>query len=352
MNASIIANKGFVAQFATEVNAQGQQYLASSIISTWSAMSNVCQIIGQVTISFICARFGRKIGMYTLWFILMISVLIETVARNWHHWVAAKMFAGLGVGCLQAVVLGYITEVAPIRIRGSCLMLYSFWWTIGSFCTNIALTVMNAKEPYNWLTPIYTQWGQIGLMLAIYVFLPESPAWCVSVGREESAKKWLTFLNRGVKDFDLEHQYQLLVLNLEHERAVAAEQRSESWWSIFKGTDGRRTLTAAWTITGQQFLGLALFSTYGTYFFQQAGLADPFQVKCITVSLQIVTVVAAVFGVDKFGRRMMACCATTTMWVACVVVGIIGVAPTSSGTIPVFILFACIWSKLNPVKIR
>lgn len=345
MQASIIANKGFVEQFATAINEEGEKYLASNIIASWSAAQNVGQVIGQTGISFVIARFGRKTAMYTLWVILMSSVLAESLARNWQVWFVAKMLAGTGVGCLQATLLGYLSEISPVRIRGGVLMLYSFWWTLGSFCTHVALQSLNRHNPYNWLIPVYTQWGHIGIMAIIYLILPESPSWCATVGKDEQAKKSLRFIYYGAKDFDIDYHYQLLVMNFEHERALAVEQRNESWLAIFKGTDGRRTITAMWTIVAQQFLGLALFGSFGTYFFQQAGLDDPFKIKAITTSLQIVVVIAAVFGVDRFGRRLMACCATTLMWISCLIVGILGVAPTSSATTPVFVLFACFWSE-------
>ncbi|QGI71293.1 hypothetical protein CEK26_003630 [Fusarium fujikuroi] len=344
MQASIIANKGFVQQFATAVNEEGEKFLASNIIATWSAGQNVGQVLGQIGISFVVARFGRKISMYTLWTILMSSVLAESLARAWPVWFGAKMLAGTGVGCLQATLLGYITEVSPTRVRGGMLMLYSFWWTLGSFCTHVALQRLNKTDPFNWLTPVYTQWGHIGVMAVIYVLLPESPSWCVTVGQEERAKKSIRFIYRGVENFDVNRHYELLALNVEHEKALAAEQRNESWMAIFKGTDGRRTITAMWTIVAQQFLGLALFGSFGTYFFQQAGLADPFQIKAITTSLQIIVVILAVFGVDKFGRRRMACCATSLMWISCLLVGIIGVAPQSGASTSVFVLFACFWN--------
>lgn len=345
MQASIIANKGFVRQFATQMTDEGEPYLASNIIASWSAAQNVGQVLGQISISFVVARFGRKIAMYTLWTIIASSVLAESLARNWQIWFVAKMLAGFGVGCLQATLLGYLSEISPVRIRGGVLMLYSFWWTLGSFCTHVALQSLNRSDPYNWLIPVYTQWAHVGIMGIIYLVLPESPAWCATKGKEALAKKSIRFLYRGAKDFNVDHHYELIVLNVEHEKALAIEQKNESWLAIFKGTDGRRTITALWVIVAQQFLGLALFGSFGTYFFQQAGLKDPFQVKAITTSLQIVVVVAAVFGVDKFGRRLMACCATTLMCVSCLIVGIIGVAPQSSGTTPAFIVFACFWSK-------
>ncbi|EWG51564.1 hypothetical protein FVEG_10492 [Fusarium verticillioides 7600] len=329
VQASIIANKGFIQQFATAVNEESEKFLASNIIATWSAGQNVGQVLDF---------------MYTLWAILMSSVLAESLARTWPVWFGAKMLAGTGVGYLQATLLGCITEVSPTRVRGGMLMLYSFWWTLGSFCTHVVLQRLNKTDPFNRQTPVYTQWGHIVVTAIIYVLLHESPSWCVTVGQEERAKKSIRFIYRGVENFHVDRHYELLVLNVEHEKALAVEQRNESWLAIFKGTDSRRTITAMWTIVAQQFLGLALFGSFGIYFFQQAGLADPFQIKAITKSLQLIVVILAVFGIDKFGRRRMAYCATSLMWISCLIVGIIGVAPQSGASTYVFVLSACFWN--------
>lgn len=69
----------------------------------------------------------------------------------------------------------YIAEIAPINVRGSMIFLYNIWWSSGSLFASVALQVLNTSQPYNYKLPIYTQWGQIGLMLIIYLYLPESP---------------------------------------------------------------------------------------------------------------------------------------------------------------------------------
>ncbi|KAJ0314220.1 hypothetical protein Brms1b_007094 [Colletotrichum noveboracense] len=262
MNAGIVANKGFVRQFATLSDPTGKPYLDAPILSGWSSIMSVGQVIGMTTIPFVSSRLGRKAAMYTLWVVLASSVLAESLARSWPVWLVGKLLAGIGVGCLQSTLPIYIAEVAPVRIRGGLLMCYSFWWTVGTFCAHVALQSLNKKDAYNYLKPIYTQWAQIGLMLLIFVFLPESPAWCVTSGHEERAKKCLVWLNRGVQDFNLEQQYQALLMTLEHERAVAAAQRREKWHAIFRGTDGIRTLVSLWTNMSQQFIGLTLFATF------------------------------------------------------------------------------------------
>lgn len=114
------------------------------------------------------------------------------------------------------------------------------------------------------------------MILIIYIFIPESPAWCVSRGKVERAKKALHQLHWDVVDYDVEQQYQVLVLAVEHEAEVAKTMRTEKWYVIFIRIDGKRTLTALWTLLTQQFIGLTLFATFSSYFFQQAGIENPF----------------------------------------------------------------------------
>lgn len=344
MNSGIVANQGFIHQFATDINAAGEHVLASPVLAGWSSIQSVGQIVGMVALSFVSSHFGRKVAMYTYWLILATSIIAESLARSWQVWLVGKLLAGIGIGCMQSTLPTYISEVAPVRIRGGLLMLYSLWWTVGTFFAYIAMQTMNKQHPNEYLTPIYTQWAQIGLMLIIYLFLPESPPWCVTRGYTARAKKALKALNYGVKGYDVDQQLEVLVMAAEHERAVAIEQKREHWYAIFRGVDGLRTIIALWTNLTQQFIGLTLFSTFGTYFFQQAGLADPFMIKCITSSINIATTIVVVFVADTVGRRRIACYATSTMWLSCVAIGILGVVRQVKATDYLLVLFACFWS--------
>ncbi|EAT78272.2 hypothetical protein SNOG_14401 [Parastagonospora nodorum SN15] len=328
INSSIIANQGFVNKFATAYDPLGKPYLESPIISGFGTIQSVGQIIGMVTLPFISSRFGRKWALYTLWFILACSILTESLATAWPHWLVAKLLSGIGVGCMQTTLPTYISEVAPNRIRGGLLMCYSLWFSLGQFFAIIALQRMNTLSPLNFRTAILTQWAQIGLMAIIYLLIPESPSWCVSVGNSTRAKRELKKLNRGVKDFNLEQNYQALVLVAEHEKAVAIEQKRENWYAIFQGVNGVRTLAASWALVSQQLVGLTLFGTYGTYFFQQAGLKDPFAITCITSSLMIATAIVVIFLADPLGRRWIGCGGVTLSWLCCLVIGILGVTKT------------------------
>jgi predicted MFS family arabinose efflux permease len=94
MNGSIVANQGFINQFATVRNAKGDLYLESPVLGGWSSIMSVGQIIGMTTLPFLTTRFGRKPAMYTYWLILALSVMTESLARSWPHWLIGKLLAG------------------------------------------------------------------------------------------------------------------------------------------------------------------------------------------------------------------------------------------------------------------
>ncbi|KAH7030575.1 putative transporter [Microdochium trichocladiopsis] len=324
INSGIIANAGFVHRFATETDATGGPALSSPVLSGWGSTMSVGQVLGMLSLSFVSARVGRKPAMYALWGLLVASVIVECVAWAWPHWLVAKLFAGVGIGGIQTII--------P-----------TFWWSIGGVMGTLALQRLNAQNALDYLTPIYTQWAQIGIMGIIYLVVPESPAWYVSVGKVDQAQKALERLNGKVAGYDAARETEALALMAEHERALAVEQRREHWYAIFQGVDGKRTLTTLWTITSQQFIGLTLFGTFGTYFFQQAGLQEPFTITLINASIGLGTVLLTVLAVDSIGRRNLACAGTTVCWLACVAIGVVGVAPTSAASTYVFVAFTCVW---------
>ncbi|KAM5346315.1 hypothetical protein ACJ41O_009320 [Fusarium nematophilum] len=341
---NLVANKGFVEKFGNQYDANGNRMLSSAVMSTWGLVGSVGQIIGMLCLPFLTNQFGRKVSMYFYWLLIALGTLVECVAPDYKVWYLSKILGGIGVGCMQTTIPGYITEVAPVRARGVFLTGYSLWWVVGQFFAPVALQVMNKQDPYDYLTPIYTQWSQVGLMLIIYLFVPESPAWCVNRGKTEQAKKALRFINKGVEGFDVEHAYNLVLINLEHEKQVAVEQRSESWWAIFKGVDGKRTLCACINPLSGGFIGLAVFFTYGSYFFQQVGMDDPFMITCITSGINIAASIVIVFVSDVIGRRPLAFYGTTLCIICNVGVGILGVVPTGKASNVLLVLFSCLWN--------
>lgn len=48
----------------------------------------------------------------------------------------------------------------------------------------------------------------------------------------------LAKFNQGVENYDVDYQYQILIKVVEHEQEVAAIQKREKWYNIFRGVNG------------------------------------------------------------------------------------------------------------------
>jgi hypothetical protein len=82
----------------------------------------------------------------------------------------------------------------------------SSWFVIGQLFASVALNRLNATDPYDFRTPIYTQWAMVGIAGIIFVLIPESPWWLIGKDRFEKAEKVLTMCNGRVEGYDTHQQ--------------------------------------------------------------------------------------------------------------------------------------------------
>lgn len=75
---------------------------------------------------------------------------------------------------------------------------------------------------------------------------------------------------------------------------------------MFKGTDLRRTLLCVGAIVSHAASGIWFIISYGTFFFQMAGIKKPFQTSILSTMMGFIGVLVGMFFMQKvFGRRWM-----------------------------------------------
>lgn len=108
-----------------------------------------------------------------------------------------------------------------------------------------------------------------GIMIVIYVFIPESPYWYATHGYHEKGRAVIERLNGGVDGYDVDFHYGIVQRTVELEMIAAKELHGEKkpFWKdvwdtreIFKGVNGFRTLVAFMPAAVQQLTGLAVVS--------------------------------------------------------------------------------------------
>lgn len=188
-------------------------------------------------------------------------------------------------------------------------------------------------------------WAPIGLMILFWVFVPESPWFHARHGNKEKALKAMKQLYGGVQGYDYEEEYGIIERTIAHEREVL--QETPSVVHVFKGLNLKRTVTVMVLAISQQLAGLAIISTYSTYFFSLAGLADPFLGSVILSCCNLLAVLLWSLSTDKLGRRtIINTCETAICVILFVVGGLYWTGATtgnaSAGT--ALLVICCFWT--------
>ncbi|KAL4878200.1 MFS general substrate transporter [Aspergillus karnatakaensis] len=356
LNGNVIANKGFIRHIG-HLDGEGEYVLNANHTSLWGAMQSLGQLVAMIGISPVSDAIGRKMTMYVLWVILAASIGLETAVRDWKDWTAAKIMAGIGVGALQATLPVYIAEWSPNNIRGAMVLTYGVWNTIGKFLAPLVLLVCEKQDEMEFKIPILTQWAFLGLMLPIFMWLPETAQYYAERDLDDRGKKTLCRINGNVPGYDVDNEYAVIKNNildqrrlrqdLGEDKEVGWKQMLKSYVECLKGVNAKRTLGAAAPACAQQLTGLSFLKTYSSLFFRQAGFADPFLITTILMILALVSSLALMFGTDKFGRRFIVFLSCIICSLALFVVAIIGLFDSTTALQNFCIFTACVWSIFN-----
>ncbi|THZ27107.1 general substrate transporter [Aureobasidium pullulans] len=291
----------------------GTKIIKGKYVSAWGGIQSAGQTIGQI------------IALYVIWVVLVV------------------LFAGMGVGMLQSTLPLYLAEISPTQLKGLFINAYTFWFVLGQLFASVALNRLHISAPYDFRTPIYSQWTMIGVSAIIFVFLPETPWYLVSKGKLDQAKKVLTKMHGRKQGYDSQEQVDLMMSTIASERA-AAEQNSELGpWAVFQGKNLLRFIIAAWPKITQQLVGLTVFNTYATYFFQKAGNKDPFLVTLILSCVQLISMIMTAVSTDKLGRRPLTVYPYAITVLSLLSLGIVGCFDYSKPALSsLLIFFACL----------
>jgi MFS family permease len=74
---------------------------------------------------------GRRTTIIAGCVVFIIGVILQTVSKSLGLLVAGRLIAGFGVGFVSAIIILYMSEIAPKKVRGALVSGYQFCITIG-----------------------------------------------------------------------------------------------------------------------------------------------------------------------------------------------------------------------------
>lgn len=182
---------------------------------------------------------GRRTTVILGCAIFIVGVVLQTASAGLGLIVAGRLVAGLGVGFVSAVIILYMSEIAPRKIRGAIVSGYQFCVCVGlllASCINYG--TQNRKDSGSYRIPIGLQmvWA---LILAIGLFfLPESPRYFVRKGQlDQAAMALARARDQPVESSFIQDELTEIVANHEHEMSVVPQGNYfTAWANCFRGS--------------------------------------------------------------------------------------------------------------------
>jgi SP family sugar:H+ symporter-like MFS transporter len=268
---------------------------------------------------------------------------MQTAATAVPLFTAGRTVAGLGVGLISVLIPLYQSECSPKWIRGTIVSAYQFFLTFGLL---LAAVVNNATHARNdsgsYRIPVIIQalWAVI-LAVGIF-FLPETPRYFVKKGEMEKAAHSLSRLRKLPADSQsIKDELAEIVANHEFELSLG----ESGWKDVFQnaGRQRRRLLTGCAIMAGSQLTGINFVFYYGTQFFKNSGIKNPFLIGLTTNLVNVISTIPGLWLVEKWGRRPILLFGAIGMTFCEFIVAIVGVTTESDIANKVLIAFVCFY---------
>ncbi|KAG8818549.1 hypothetical protein FRC17_010793, partial [Serendipita sp. 399] len=237
------------------------------------------------------------------------GVVLQAMATGVVHFVASRILVGIGLCFATNSAPLLVTELAYPTQRAPITAMYNSSWYIGSIFsawTTYATLKTLTGSTWAWRIPSILQACPSLVQCILIWFVPESPRWLVSKGRDGEAIAVLAKYHANNRERDplVYFTYGQIREALSIEREVS---KSSSYLQLFKTPGNLRRMRIVLAIGFfSQWSGNGLVSYYIKQVFAGVGVTDASTVSLINGALQIwnffVAITAALL-VDKIGRR-------------------------------------------------
>jgi len=328
-----------------------QQSLVTSILSAGTFFGAI--IAGDVA-DFV----GRRTTIIAGCVVFSVGCILETASTTIAVMSVGRVICGLGVGFISAIIILYMSEIAPKKVRGALVAGYQFCITIGILLADcVVYATQNRLDSGSYRIPVAVQFLWAIILGFGLFFLPESPRYFVKKGRLDKAATALA----SVRGQPLESEYiqdelAEIIANREYEMQVIPQTSYVGGWTnCFKGglsngsSNLRRTLLGIGLQAMQQLTGINFIFYFGTVFFTQLGtIKNPFLIELITALVNVCSTPISFYIVERLGRRTILIYGALSMVIMQLIVGIVGdtagkTSNHNSAAVSAMIAFICLF---------
>lgn len=250
---------------------------------------------------------GRRNTMMIAALLFLIGALVQGTAESHLIFVIARIVGGMAVGAASVLSPAYISEVAPASIRGRLTTVQQIMIITGltaAFLVNYVLAASAGESTAtHWLGIEAWRWMYLmqSLPAAVFLialfFIPESPRYLVSKGREVQATSVLTKLFGS----------EVASAKLDEIRATFSVDHRPRLSDIKAPGGGIRKVVWAGIMLAvfQQLVGINVIFYYGATLWQLAGFTEDqsLLINIVSGAVSIAACIVTIAVIDKIGRK-------------------------------------------------
>ena len=327
-----------------------QHFGLDAALKGWAAGSALVGCVAGVLVAGpLCDRAGRKVALLVAAVLFLVSAIGTAIPRTFTEFVIYRIVGGAGVGIASLTSPMYIAEISPARSRGKLVSLNQFAIVFGMLLVYFVNYFIAGHGDESWLVTRGWRWmfGSEAvpafLLLILLFFVPESPRFLCSRGREDQARKILARID-GPAHAESE---------MAEITAALREEGGRFRELLRPGLRGVLLLGIALAVL-QQVTGINVFLYYAPDIFRAAAGSGTDIALLQTIVVGVVNLlftVAAILMVDRLGRRPLMLSGAAGMGISLLAIGLASWGQAIGAWLLVFVLgyIACFAFSVGPV---
>jgi sugar porter (SP) family MFS transporter len=236
--------------------------------------------------------------------------------------IVARIVAGIAIGIASFVAPLYISEIAPVDIRGKLVSINQVALTSGIVFSYLIDYAFAGSQAWRWMFAMAViPAAAFGIGL---VFIPDSPRWLAGRGHLEQARAVLKRIRPPDK-------VEAEMSDIQHSVA----QQKGSWSELLSPLLRSAMIVGIGLAIAQQITGINTVIYYAPTIFKFAGFSSASVAILASVGVGIVNVVFTVVAmqlIDRVGRRPLLLVSLAGMALSLIVLGLAFSLPQLSGS--------------------